>query len=115
MKEELSRKIKLEISERLKRIREQKGMSKYEFAKFIGVSNQYYSTLERGDNCLSVGKIIDFCNITGLSADYILLGKISNIDEEMSEFLSNYNSKDVERIFSIIKSIMDMIKDKSNT
>ena len=113
MKEELSKENKIKIAKRIKKVREEMGMSKADFAKFIGVSNQYYSTLEKGENCLSVGKIINFCNVTGLSADYILLGKVNSIDDETLKFLSNYKQKDVESIFSIIKIVMKMLHDKN--
>jgi len=54
----------------------------------FGLSNQYVGTLERGENCLSVGKIISLCNKTGLSSDYIIFGKApNNLDDETIENL----------------------------
>ncbi|MCL2859617.1 MAG: hypothetical protein FWF46_03425 [Oscillospiraceae bacterium] len=70
--------------------------------------------MERGDNCLSVGKIIDICSENKLSADYLLLGRVSNIDEETSKLLSKYKEKDVESIFAMIKLIMRLLSSKNN-
>lgn len=80
----------------------------------FGISNQYYNTVESAENCLSVEKIIDFCNNTGVSTEYILLGKSTYIDDETAKLLSKYKEKDVESIFAIVKLVMRMLSTKNS-
>ena len=72
----------------------------------FGVSNQYFGTLEKGQNCLSIEKTIDLCNKTGLSADYILLGRTSNFVDNGAKFLSDFKEEDIKSILEIIKILM---------
>ena len=109
MREALSEKEKFEIAKRIKKYRKDNWDSKSEFAKFLGMSNQYYNTVEEGENCLSIKKIRELCNKTGLSADWLLLGKASNMDEELMRFLSKYEKEELEIIFEMIRAIMKRV------
>ena len=66
--------------------------------------------MENATNCLSVEKIIAFCNKTKISADYILLGRPNYLDDKTADFLSTFDENDVESIFSIIRLTMRMIE-----
>lgn len=67
--------LKEDIGLRIKRIRETMGFTKEKLANMLGVSGQYLGMVEHGKGCLSIGKIGKLCQITNLSADYILFGK----------------------------------------
>ena len=65
--------------------------------------------MENGYNCLSVDKIISLSNKTGISTDYILLGKPNYINSETAKLLSAYKEEDVESIFETIKHVMRIL------
>lgn len=88
--------LKEEIGNRIKSIREGMNMSKEEFARLLGVSGQYLGVVERGKSCLSIEKLEKLCNISHLSADFILFGKDYNVPESTSKLLSKYSDKQIE-------------------
>ncbi|MGN1328005.1 MAG: helix-turn-helix domain-containing protein [Clostridia bacterium] len=86
---------KKEIGIRIKHIRENMNMSKEELAKLLGISGQYLGTIERGKSCLSIDKLEKLCNLTHLSADFILFGKDYNIPETTRKLLSKYTDDQI--------------------
>lgn len=82
--------MKEEIGKRIRQIREDMGMTKEKFAKLLGISGQYLGVVEHGKSYLSIEKLKVLCDLTNLSADYILFGKdeqlISNTQKALSEF-----------------------------
>lgn len=79
-----------EVGKRIKQIREDMGMTKEKFAKLLGISGQYLGVVEHGKSYLSIEKLKILCDLTNLSADYILFGKdeqlINNTQKALSEF-----------------------------
>lgn len=82
--------MKEEVGKRIRQIREDMGMTKEKFAKLLGISGQYLGVVEHGKSYLSIEKLKILCDLTNLSADYILFGKdthiISNTQKALSEF-----------------------------
>ena len=88
--------MKEEIGKRIKNTRENMKMTKEDFAKAIGISGQYLGIVERGGSCLSVEKLKLLCDLTNLSADYILFGKDSNLVESTKKTLSQFSDIQIE-------------------
>ena len=109
--------LKKEIGLRIKNIRLDMNLSKQKFASLLGISGQYLGLIERGDGSLSIEKLQTLCNLTHLSADYILFGKDSNIPAEVIELLSEYTDEQIEEGFrtlhSFVKFIMHSHQDSS--
>ena len=102
--------MRKEIGKRITTIRNNFEMPQNEFAKLLGITPQYLSTLEMGINCLSVEKIISLSKKTNISTDYILLGKEPIINEENIKEITNINQEQLDSCLLIIKSILDIIK-----
>ena len=85
--------MKDEVGKRIRQIREDMGMTKEKFAKLLGISGQYLGVVEHGKSYLSIEKLKILCELTNLSADYILFGKdhnvISNTQKALSELSEN--------------------------
>lgn len=64
--------LRKEIGLRIKNIRLNMNMTKQKMADLLGISGQYLGMIERGEGTLSVDKLKILCDMTGLSADYIL-------------------------------------------
>lgn len=67
--------VNKEIGKRIIEIRSNMNMKQSEFAKFCGISRQTLCNIELGKNSLTIKILIDICNLTGTSADYIVLNK----------------------------------------
>lgn len=102
--------LREEIGIRIKHIRESMNMSKEELAKLLGISGQYLGIIERGKSYLSVEKLEKLCNLTHLSADFILFGKDYNIPETTSKLLSEYTDDQIKSGCSALEQLAIFIK-----
>lgn len=106
--------MKKEFGKRIKNIRENMQMTKEEFSKLIGISGQFLGLVERGKNYLSIEKIKRLCEVTNLSADYILFGKDSNLISSTRKTLSKFTDKEIEIGCETLKKLALMIKQGEN-
>ena len=97
------------IGERVRDIRENLNMSKTQFGKMIGISGQYLGMVERGVHGLSVDSVINICQKTGISADYILFGDPSSMNGNISAVLNGLNSEQLYIAFDIIKKVVKFV------
>lgn len=88
--------MKEEIGKRIRKIREDMGMTKEKFAKLLEISGQYLGVVEHGKSYLSIEKLKTLCDLTNLSADYILFGKDDNIVNSTQKLLSEFSNKQIE-------------------
>lgn len=88
--------MKEEIGNRIRKIREDMGMTKEKFAKLLEISGQYLGVVEHGKSYLSIEKLKTLCDLTNLSADYILFGKDDNIVNSTQKLLSEFSNKQIE-------------------
>jgi len=98
-----------EIAQRLELIRNNMKMTKIEFAHLIGISDQYYGTVAKGKNCLAPDKLINFAVNSGVSIDYLLLGKQSDNDE-INSILERLSPSEIKEMIAIMKSILSFSK-----
>ena len=104
--------MKQEIGKRIKEIRENMNMTKESFAKLLGISGQYLGVVEHGKSYLSIEKIKILCELTNLSADYILFGKNHNTVNETSKILSEFTDSEIESACDTLKKLAVFIKNK---
>lgn len=102
--------MKEEIGKRIKKIREEMNMNKECFAKKLGISGQYLGMVERGQCFLSIEKLRKLCDMTNLSADFILFGKNENLTSEIQNELSKYTEDQIEVACNTLKNIAILIK-----
>lgn len=62
------------IRSRLKRLREDDGLTQQQLADKIHCSRENISNYERGENTLSFDSLAEYMNVFHVSADYILFG-----------------------------------------
>lgn len=77
---------------------------------FCGISPQYLGTVESGENCLSIEKIILLSQKANVTTDYILLGKENVIDKTLIKSISDLTETQLETSFNILKQILVLLK-----
>lgn len=102
--------MKKEIGARIRSIREDMHLTKNKFAELLGISSQYLGIVECGKSCLSIEKIEILCDVTNLSADYILFGKNTTLKQETSEILSEFTDDEIEKGCDTLKKLAFFIK-----
>ncbi len=88
--------LRKEIGLRVRSIRLNMNITKQKMADMLGISGQYLGMIERGEGTLSIDKLKILCDITGLSADYILFGKDSNSTLKLSKELADYSDEEIK-------------------
>lgn len=78
---------------------------------FFGITAQYLGSVEAGENCLSVEKLILLSKKTNLSLDYILLGKTDSFDKNLIKNLTNIDDKQIEFSLNTIREMINLLKD----
>ncbi len=71
----------MEITQRIRNIREDKDLTQQQVADGIGVKREQYRRYETGENEMKVSHIIKLCEFYDLSADYII--GITDIETQM--------------------------------
>lgn len=103
--------LKIEIGKRVEEIRENTmHMTKCEFAKLIGMKNQYLGYVEVGDKGLTVEKAVEICNKAGVSADYLLRGIENPLKAHLQELLEKYNEEEINKAFEILNDLLPLLK-----
>ncbi|MCL2354452.1 MAG: helix-turn-helix domain-containing protein [Oscillospiraceae bacterium] len=72
-----------------------------------GISRQMLCNIELGKNSVSINTLINICNVSGLSADYIVLNKTddSSYLEKIQNKFSKYSEEELEKAIRIMKDI----------
>jgi len=105
--------MKVEIGKRVEQIRRQKVMTKKAFSKLLGFSDSYLSTVERGKHGLTIEKAVLLCEISGVTLDYLILGREMDNPEEtkksavysMKNILSDLTVAQIKILCEIICNI----------
>lgn len=104
MKLEKKENIKRDIGKRIEFIRNEKSMTKEEFARLINISGQHLGRVISGEKGLSIEKVVEISNKTGYSTDFILKGKTSEL-EIINEKIS-FIKTNLQNINEIIRTIV---------
>ena len=103
--------LKIEIGKRIEQIRENiMHMNKVQFAKLIGMKNQYLTYVEFGEKGLTIEKAIEICNKTGVSADYLLRGIDNPLIVFNNDISSKYTIDEINKSFEILNDLLVLIK-----
>lgn len=102
--------LRKEIGLRIKNIRLNMNITKQKMAELLGISGQYLGMIERGEGTLSIDKLKVLCDITGLSADYILFGKDSNFTLRLSKTLSDYSDEEIKLGCATLENLALLLK-----
>ena len=89
-------------------------MTKEEFAKLIGISGQYLGLVEHGKNYLSIEKLKVLCDLTNLSADYILFGKDTTVIDNTKNLLAEFSQEEIENGCETLKKLALMLKNANS-
>ena len=76
--------------ERLKKLRNIKGITQQDFSEMIGMSVEMVGKMERGANSLSIQTALKIKDVFGVSLDW-LYGTTEDIDDEASTILLALN------------------------
>lgn len=102
--------IKIEIGQRVTKIRKDMNMTKKDFAELIGMKEQYLGAVENGQKGVTTQKLIEICKKCNVSSDYLLFGITNSIEHKIKENFTNYSDKDIRTAFEILQKMIFYFK-----
>ncbi len=86
----MKKNINLEIGERVRITRKQRGFSREELSELLGISTLFLGYIECGQRGMSLQTLQNLCDVLNVSADYILMGRenMGTIDDELSRAMN---------------------------
>lgn len=93
---------------RIRKARENRGLTREKFAEKLDVSVSYLAELERGRTGISVKMLIKICKCLGLSADYILFGTERAADQQRLDSINRIDSKYLPLLDSVISQLLEL-------
>jgi transcriptional regulator with XRE-family HTH domain len=109
----------MKISEKIRKLRKEKGWSQTQLAHKLGIHPQNVSRYERGPITPSTEAISKFAEVFGVSVDYLLNDNFEDSsaykikDKQLQKYLEevdNLNEKDKELVKGLIEAVL--VKDK---
>ena len=94
------------VAERVKYLREQKGMTQADLAKQLGITRSSVNAWEMGISVPSTQYIVEIANLFKVSTDYIL-----GVDSSASINIAGLTEKDIQ----IVHSLIDHLKGKNES
>ncbi len=77
-----------EIGRKIRRSREELGLSQEAAAEMCGISPSFYSNIERGIKIMSLETFVSICRTFSISADYLLSDNLPQSDEVLLHSIS---------------------------
>jgi transcriptional regulator with XRE-family HTH domain len=99
------------IGSRIKRAREEKGITQEHLAESMDVSGAYISKIERGKTPINLDKLDKISLVLETSTAYLLHGTNTSTNEyrrnEIIDMLEGCSAEKIQLIAQVIKSIID--------
>ena len=88
------------IAEKVKKLREQKGLSQAELARLLGITRSSVNTWEMGISVPSTQYIVDLAGVFDISTDYLL-----GVDSSSTISVAGLTDSDILLVHSIIEHL----------
>ena len=100
----------LEIGSRIRNIRENMKLSRSSFSEKINISEVFLSQVERGEKSISLNTLMNICNTTGVTSDYILFGNTENsaTSNKIIKILNQLPKEANEIVYNLPNSLKDL-------
>ena len=99
-----------EIGLRVRRLRENKGLSREKFSENIDITPQFLAEIENGNKGMSFATLIKVCNFLSGSTDYIIVGETQNDLSKIMHILSNMDKDYIPFAESILETYALSVK-----
>lgn len=94
---------KTAFTERITKLRIEKGLSQHQLAQRLGVKRSVVSYYESGDRLPSFDVLIEMSRVFNVSTDYLLKGKDASRIIDVSEL----DNKDIDAVMSVINVLRE--------
>lgn len=93
-----------QFGERISQLRRERNLTRAEFGALVGLSEQYVGRIERGQHTISGAAINQICDKIGISADYIVRGKV-----DLVYTIADFNALSIEQAKITLDIAMNVV------
>ena len=101
----------IEIGRRIRRCREELGISQEAAAERCGISPSFYSNIERGIKVMSLETFVSICQAFSVSADYLLKDMIPDTDDTVLHAISEakkYGDVQYKKYIRLVEALVNI-------
>lgn len=97
------------MGQRMKSRRKELKITQSQLAEDIGISNNYVSSIETGNETPSLDTFVRICNRLNVTPDYLLLGSMhsNNVSQNIIDSLRLCNEYDIEFLQSYVEKLVE--------
>lgn len=99
------------VGQRIKAVREKKGLTQEDLADLVGISPTHISVIERGAKVARLDTFVSIANALEVSADELLLDVVDhaaeNVASELSAAIANLSPSEGKRILTAVHALID--------
>ena len=88
------------VAERIKRLREQKGLTQAELSKRLGITRSSVNAWEMGISVPSTQNVVELAHLFKVSTDYVL-----GVDNSASVSVTGLTEKDIQVVHALISHL----------
>ena len=104
----------LKVGTRIKKARIDRKLTQAELAEKLDLSNNYISSIERGNAIPSLETFISICNALNVTADMLLTDTIYMSNEYLKENIAIKIDKCSKKNIRIIERFIDLLLEENN-
>ena len=101
----------IEIGRRIRRCREELGISQEAAAERCGISPSFYSNIERGIKVMSLETFVSICQAFSVSADYLLKDMMPDTDDTVLHAISEakkYGDVQYKKYIRLVEALVNI-------
>ena len=109
------------IGNKIKDIRQEKGITREKLSEIIGISSMYLGQLERGERRGGINNYVEIANALELSLDFLFFNEIYTVDildnqilQKIKELIHNFDNNKKILFLNIILDIAKRIEENNN-
>lgn len=91
------------IADRIKSIREEKGLTQADLAKQLGITRSSVNAWELGISVPSTQYVVELANLFKVSTDYLLC-----VDKSASISVSGLSEEDIQLVYNLVNHLREM-------
>jgi putative transcriptional regulator len=105
---------KEETGKRIRECRKARGLTQNQLAEAIGFAGErHIQRIERGENSISIDKLIEVSQIFGVSTDFLLFGGKQEKDERILAAIKSLSEQEIQLLLGMIQVIRQYSEGKS--
>lgn len=108
---EPSKDYNFSVGMRIREVRDSLNLSREAFSEKCDISSSFLSAVESGKKAITSKTLYKICTATGVSADYLILGKKENVEVDMTlEMMKSLDPNSRAYAFQIMRNYTAAVK-----